>query len=89
MGRPFVSSRWKTEEHRDAISPLYEVVDFPVPGSMRLELNEYPMASFETSMPTAIQRKVILPSFYDFQYLTTVRQSTGDKSNVHHATLVC
>ena len=36
-----------------------------------------------------VQRKVILPSFYDFQYLTTVRQSTGDKSNVHHATLVC
>ena len=49
-----MSSRWKTEEHRDAISPLYEVVDFPVPSSMRLELIEYPMASFETSMPTAI-----------------------------------
>ena len=56
MGRPFASSRW-TEEHREAISPLYEVVDSPVPSSMGLQLIEHPMASFATSMPTPSSEK--------------------------------
>lgn len=51
-----MSSRWKTEEHRDANSPLYEVVDFPVPSPMRLRFDR----RLQVATISVMQRGVII-----------------------------